>query len=74
MKVQVSKRKINCFCTMFFYIFEYTLYGQPISGLKYIIQALCVFMFICRDKNIIFILPRDPVIFFFCHNIWNYTR
>lgn len=65
MKVQVSKEKLIVSVLCFLYIFEYTLYGQPISGLKYIIQALCVFMFICRDKNIIFILPRDPVILFF---------
>lgn len=46
MKVQVSKEKLIVSVLCFLYIFEYTLYGQPISGLKYIIQALCVFMFI----------------------------
>lgn len=65
MEIKISKEKLIISLLCFLYIFEYTLYGQSISGLKYIIQALCILVFVCRDRNTIFIVPRDPVILLF---------
>lgn len=62
MKVEFPKIKFPILLLCFLYIFEYTLYGQSVSGLKYIIQVLCIIVFLCRERNIIAILPKDPVI------------
>lgn len=62
MEIKISKGKLLLSVLCFLYIFEYTLYGQSISGLKYIVQALCIFFFFCKNREYILFLPKDPVI------------
>lgn len=62
MKIKISKRRFLISLLIFLYIFEYTLYGQPISGLKYIVQVLCIFIFFCKNRKYILVLPKDPIV------------
>ena len=62
MRIKISLENILISTLCFLYIFEYTLYGQSISGLKYIVQALCIFLFFCKNRKDVFIIPRDSIV------------
>lgn len=48
----------------FLYIYEYTTYGQAVSGAKYIVMLLSVLVFAIEEKEFFFRLPKSYSVLF----------